>query len=255
MSTTVLPSGRGRVPLHLIASAPLMPVLALQGRGVRRRTPRLPPAGGAVSGTVDGPGRPTHVVVLGESTVAGIGAETQSEALTGLLAVALAEITGRAVLWHAVGKVGVTARQAAALVPRVPAVATDLVVLVLGINDVLAFTPPARWAEHLRGLIDDLRTHLDQPVPVLIAGVPPAGRLPALPQPLRGVLGLHARALDSATHRLAQSLPHVQHAPTRARVGAADVCRDRFHPSPTGYRGWARELAAPAAALLGATAP
>lgn len=103
MSTPVLPSGRRRVPLHLIASAPLMPVLALQGRGVRRRTPRLPPAGGAVSGTVHRPGRPAHVVVLGESTVAGIGAATQSEALTGQLAIALAELTGRTVAWHAVG--------------------------------------------------------------------------------------------------------------------------------------------------------
>lgn len=250
MSIPVLPSGRGRVPLYLVASAPLMPLLALQGRGVRRRTPRLPPASGAVSGTVDGPGRPAHVVVVGESTVAGIGAATHSEALTGQLAMALAEVTGRAVTWHAVGKVGATARQAAALVPRVPTVATDLVVLVLGINDVLAFTPPARWAEHLRGLIDDLRTHLDQPVPVLIAGVPPAGRLPALPQPLRGVLGLHARALDTATRQTAESLPHVQHAPTRARVGAADVCRDRFHPSLAGYSAWGRELATPAAGLI-----
>jgi lysophospholipase L1-like esterase len=149
-----------------------------------------------------------------------------------------------------VGKVGVTARQATALVPRIPDAPTDLVVVVLGINDVLAFTPPARWAEHLLSLITQVREQLAQPVPILIAGVPPAGQLPALPQPLRGVLGRHARALDAASHQLAQRLPAVQHVLTEARVGDRDVCPDRFHPSSTGYAAWAQHLAIPAAALI-----
>lgn len=239
-----------RLPLHLVASAPLMPVLAVQGRGVRRRMPRLPAAAGEVSGIVGGAGPPARLVVLGESTVAGIGAVTHADGLTGQLAVALARSTGRPIAWHAVGKVGVTARQATALVPQVPGAPTDLVVVVLGINDVLAFTPPARWADHLLSLITGVREHLGRPVPVLIAGVPPAGQLPALPQPLRGVLGRHARSLDAASHRLAERLPAVQHVLTEARVGEQDVCLDRFHPSPTGYAVWAQQLASPAADLI-----
>jgi lysophospholipase L1-like esterase len=65
-----------------------------------------------------------------------------------------------------------------------------------------------------------------------------------------GVLGRHARALDAATHRLAQRLPAVQHVLTEARVGDRDVCPDRFHPSPTGYAAWAQQLAIPAADLI-----
>jgi hypothetical protein len=96
MSTTALPSSP-RLPLHLVAAAPLMPLLAVQGRGVRRRMPRLPPAAGQVSGTVGGAGPPARLVVLGESTVAGIGAATQAEGLTGHLAAALARSTGRTI--------------------------------------------------------------------------------------------------------------------------------------------------------------
>jgi lysophospholipase L1-like esterase len=251
MPTTALPS-LPRLPLHLVAAAPLMPLLAVQGRGVRRRMPLLPPAAGQATGHVDGSGPTVRLVVLGESTVAGIGAATHAEGLTGHLAVALARSSGRTIAWQAVGKVGVTARQATALVPRLSDAPTDLVVVVLGINDVLAFTPPARWAEHLLNLITQVREHLAQPVPILIAGVPPAGQLPALPQPLRGVLGRHARALDAATHRLAQRLPGVRHAVTEARVSEHDVCTDRFHPSPTGYAAWAQQLALPAAALTSA---
>jgi lysophospholipase L1-like esterase len=239
-----------RPPWHLVASAPLMPLLAVQGRGVRRRTPRLPVAAGKVSGIAGGAAPQLRVVVLGESTVAGVGAPTHDDGLTGHFAVALARSTDRAVAWHAVGKVGVTARQAAALVPQIPDAPTDLILIVLGINDVLAFTPPARWAEHLLNLIGATRDHLDQPVPVLIAGVPPAGQLPALPQPLRGVLGRHARALDAASHQLAQRVPAVQHVLTEARVSEHDVCRDRFHPSPTGYAAWAQQLATFAADLV-----
>lgn len=239
-----------RLPLHLVASAPLMPLLAVQGRGVRRRMPRLPAAAGEVAGIVDAAGPPARLVVLGESTVAGIGAVTHADGLTGQLAVALARSTGRAVAWHAVGKVGVTARQAMALVPQVPTAPTELVVVVRGINDVLAFTPPGRWGDHLLSLITGVRERLCWQVPVLIAGVPPAGQLPALPQPLRGILGRHARALDAASHRLSQRLPAVQHVPTQARVGEQDVCLDRFHPSPTGYAAWAQQLATPAADLI-----
>jgi lysophospholipase L1-like esterase len=215
MSSHVLPRP-SRPPLHLVATAPLMPLLALQGRGVRRRMPRLPAAAGKACGVAAGACPPLRLAVLGESTVAGVGATTHAEGLTGQLAVALARDTGHAVAWQAAGRVGLTARQAAALVPQLPKAHTDLLVIVLGINDVLAFTPPARWAEHLLNLIGDAREHLGRAAPVLIAGVPPAGQLPALPQPLRGVLGRHARALDAATHQLAQRLPAVQHVKSRS---------------------------------------
>jgi hypothetical protein len=62
---------------------PLFPVLLIQGLGVRRQTPRLPEACGASSGLIAGSGQPIRLITLGESTVAGVGATTHEEALTG----------------------------------------------------------------------------------------------------------------------------------------------------------------------------
>ncbi len=58
----------------------LLPLLLPQALHTRRHALRLPPAGGAQCGEV-GIGESLHLLVLGESTVAGVGVEAQSEGL------------------------------------------------------------------------------------------------------------------------------------------------------------------------------
>ena len=63
--------------MHLpfwLTTALLFPLIAYQGRRVRRTTPRLPEASGPASGQY-GQGQPvTSLLVIGESTAAGVGA-------------------------------------------------------------------------------------------------------------------------------------------------------------------------------------
>jgi hypothetical protein len=87
-----------------IALLPLLPLLYVQGRIVRRRTPKVPEAIGPSSGRVQGGEPALRLVVIGESTVAGVGAPTHAEALTGQLAVAIARKRQRAVRWQALGR-------------------------------------------------------------------------------------------------------------------------------------------------------
>ena len=78
----------GAVPalrLSRIAAIPLAPVLLVQGKRLRRETPKLPDAALPWSGSVPGP-TPLRLLVLGDSTAAGVGADTQDEALPGNLA-------------------------------------------------------------------------------------------------------------------------------------------------------------------------
>lgn len=82
--------------------------------------------------------------------------------------------------------------------------------------------------------------------------MPPLGRFPALPQPLRGVLGLRARPLDAAGAGLAPGLPGLTHLPLSLPVTPELFCADGFHPGPAGYRQWAALLAPPIAAALSA---
>ncbi|SDX17279.1 Lysophospholipase L1 [Amycolatopsis xylanica] len=218
----------------------LAPVLLAQALHVRRVTPRLPGASGPVTGSVPG-GDPLRLLVLGESTVDGVGAATHEEALTGQLALALAERTGRGVRWQAVGRTGANARVVRTdLLPA--AEPADLVVIALGVNDTIELHSAARYRRDLLRLVVAIRRGLG-PVPVLLAGVPPMDRFPVLPRPLRAVLGARSAALDAAAVRLTR-VPGVGHAPMPSEILADDLfAADGFHPGPAGYRKWAAQLA------------
>ncbi|WP_414936231.1 SGNH/GDSL hydrolase family protein [Amycolatopsis sp. cmx-11-51] len=228
----------------------LAPILFAQAVRVRRTTPRLPGATGPASGLVRGEGRPLRLAVLGESTVDGVGAATHAEALTGRLADELAR-DGRAVAWQAVGRTGANARVVREdLLPLLePA---DLVVIALGVNDTIELHSAARYRRDLLDLLVALRRRAGS-VPVVLAGVPPMGRFPGLPRPLRDVLGARSGALDAAAAGLGL-LPGVVHVPMpAAMLDPATFAEDRFHPGPEGYRRWAEQLADVSRQLLSDT--
>ena len=205
--------GNAIVGTAALVIAPLLPILWLQGRHVRKHTPRLSEATGPTVGTIPAGGIPLRLLVIGESTVAGVGAPDHAHALTGQIAAALATRTGRTVHWHAVGKIGATAHVARTrLVPDVPQTPVDVIVFALGVNDVLGFHAPSRWTRDLTQLIADVRGRVGT-APVVLASVPPMGRFPAFPQPLRCVLGLWATALDRAAQRSVPTLVRVRHSP------------------------------------------
>lgn len=242
------------------ASLLLLPALLPQGRRVRRDTPRLPDAAGPKEGVVTPPddtgdrgdaGRsgdaaPIRLLVVGESTAAGVGAADHGEGLAGQVATRLAALAGRPVAWRVVARTGITAGGAARdLMADALSAPADVAVLAFGVNDTLRFHAPARWASDLETLIAGLRR--DAPgLPVLLSAVPPMGRFPALPQPLRAVLGLRARVLDDAGRRLARRVPGLTHVPMPAMEGGDAVpyfCADRFHPGPRGYAVWGEAVA------------
>ena len=75
--------------LHRFAGIPLAPLLMLQGRRVRATLPELPEAGGERRG-VAGSGPPLKLMIVGDSSAAGVGAASQEEALLGRTVAALA---------------------------------------------------------------------------------------------------------------------------------------------------------------------
>src|SRR5215211_5806274 len=90
---------------------PFSPFLFLLGQHTRRKVGLLPDAGGAKSGIV-GEGRPTSkLLVIGESTVAGLGARTHAKGLAGKFAEELSAKIQKPVQWFVVGKNGVTAKR------------------------------------------------------------------------------------------------------------------------------------------------
>ena len=223
--------------------APLAPLLLLQGRRVRRDTPRLQPAAGLTAGVcaTSSSRSPLRLVAVGESTVAGVGATTHEQALTGQLAARMAVLAGRSVAWQACGLSGASVAQAQrSLAPSVAREPADLLLVVFGVNDVLEHTRPARYARQLQTLIKTVRERIGN-APVLIAAAPPMGSFPSLPRPLSTYLGARAALLNRATREIA--IERAAQVSPQRRIEPALFAADGFHPSPAGYTVWAETLA------------
>ena len=248
---------RLRVAAH--AGLLLAPVLAWQGARVRRTVPPLPDASGPTHGECGDGGDAIDLLVIGESTAAGMGAPTHDVALAGCIARALAHHAGRAVRWRVLARSGATARAARDLVDGAhPPPRADVAVVALGVNDVLAIPRgDGAWARDLESLVTALRARCGAELPVVLAAVPPLGCFPALRHPLRWALGARARLFDAAAARLAARLPGVVHAPASTLEAVADrglFAADGFHPSPAGYRVWGESLGVVAATMVAGAA-
>jgi lysophospholipase L1-like esterase len=238
-----------RGTLGLAAALPLAPLLVWQGRRVRRDTPKLPEAEGPREGRVghDRIGRPLRLLIVGDSSAAGVGAAVQAEALSGRLTGLLGASLARPLDWRLVARTGVSTREALALLEETPPDPFDVAVVALGVNDVTALRLVPRWLGDVERL--HARLHERHRVRrVLWSGLPPMHRFPALPQPLRGVMGLHARALDAALGRWCAARPGglrplATHVPMPAMTDPSLVASDGFHPGPGAYVVWAGALA------------
>ena len=229
----------------------LLPVLLAQGRRVRDNALRLPEAAGARQGVV-GEGRVAlRVLIVGDSSAAGVGVGTQDEAFAGQLAQSLAARTGAAVGWQLVATSGHTAADASRALAGATLQTADLLVTALGVNDVLDQTKPARFLAALDE-IHALAVTRAQVTHTWHCGLPPLGTFALLPQPLRWVLGRDASHLDVAlarhlegrTTRLHLPLPESPNRPGKDDVTAEGwMARDGFHPGLLGYRQWGRQVA------------
>ena len=223
-------------------AVPLAPLLLIQGRQTRRRALRLSPAAGEPRGLAGGalPGEPLRVLLVGESSVLGVGVAHLEQALVGQLAQALATRLQRPVAWRICGENGIRVHEAALrLLPDALGEPVDCALLVFGVNDATGLSSRRRWSAGLERMIVALQGHGAQ---VTLSGVPPLQHFPALPWLLRVLLGWRAALLDGWARRLAARLGAGHHA-VALRVGADYLAEDGFHPSARGYRVWAEALA------------
>ncbi|HEY1027713.1 MAG TPA: SGNH/GDSL hydrolase family protein [Pseudomonas sp.] len=225
--------------LTTLVLSPLAVPLALR---TRRTALRLPPARGDVRGVAGAglPGEAFRLLLIGESTVAGVGVKTFDQALVVCLAEALAERMQRPVRWHACGENGITAEQARQrLLPEALSEPADLALLVFGVNDTTHLTTCKRWQAALRGMAVALR---EQRMVVAFSAVPPLQHFRALPWLLRQLLGWRASLLDRELRAVARE-QQAQYCELSLAFEAHYLAEDGYHPSALGYRVWAQGLA------------
>lgn len=219
----------------LLASA--LPFILPQALYVKRTTPRLPVAKARLSPILQHRRKLIHI---GESTVAGVGVESLDQGLTSHLCSALNDRIEAPLDWCAHGVNGIRLKQLVATLPALPN-DTELVFVSIGVNDVTGLTSIPQWKAQLDSLIQTLQGGFSGTI--CFSQVPPMSDFPALPRPLRFVLGHRAQMLDRVLERKCAEYDHVHFLKVPISVEPQDMASDGYHPSHIGYKKWADKMA------------
>ncbi len=228
------------ISLDSSAKIALAPLLLAQALHVRRKALILPEPPGPRSGET-GNGRPLRLLILGDSSAAGVGATHQSRAISGQLARALAPRFS--LHWQLEARTGATSASTRKHLENMKVQSFDAAIVVLGVNDVTGMAPLSRWLTDRRAIHTYLREKLGV-TRIIASGVPPMRHFPLLPQPLRWTLGRTAARFDAALAKLCACEPNTTHLPLNLPYEPHFVVDDGFHPSESAYAQWADLLAA-----------
>ncbi len=233
------------------AKLALFPLLAVQGLQVRRKALDLPEADGPRDGMCVPPagrlrsGEPLRLLVVGDSSAAGVGVAHQRDALASQVAATLADELGRPVRWQLVARTGNTALEALAQLRESELAPADILLSAVGVNDVVRQVPPSRTLEQLQALHAEAVARAGVRY-WLQSGLPPMHQFPLLPSPLRWLLGSQAELLNQ---ELLESLGDqrdraLRRLPSALRCDADNglMAEDGFHPGPRGYALWGEAL-------------
>ena len=220
---------------------PFAPFLYLQGQYTRRKIGRLPDAQGETAGRFGGGENAVKLLVIGESTAAGVGARTHEAALAGQFARFLSRKIGKTVNWNVIGRSGITVRETInELVPKIPDENFDYIVVALCGNEVLKLRSPRNFRHDMLEFLGILREKNPEAV-VFITNAPAIRLSPVLPQPIKFILG-HLSALhDKNIREFTAPMPNILYFPQPTEV-VEDFFADGIHPSEKGYTLWSERM-------------
>ena len=227
--------------LGAILLLPFAPFLYLLGQLTRRKIGRLPDAEGEKTGKFTNGEQSAKLLVLGESTAAGVGARTHENALAGQFAKFLGEKIGASIEWQVVGRSGITIKETIAeLVPQIPAEKFDYIMLALCGNEVLSLHSPRVFRRDMRKLIEILKRK-NADTTFFMTNAPAIRLSPVLPFPLKFILGQLSALHDANAREFTAEMSKVFYFHQPSSV-PADFFADGIHPSEKGYTAWSKRM-------------
>ena len=246
------------------------PVYLYQGRKIKRDTVRLPEPNGERHGFVQlrkgnsepsaQPKQTLNLLIVGDSAAAGVGSETQQEALVGKLIPILqkqATISEQfAVLnWSLQATTGHTSfdiLRRLYIMPT-PSEPIDIMVLSVGVNDTTSSVSVERWHQQIKDIITIAQRKFGVRELVFLS-LPPMAQMPAIPAPLNNFVGAKASILDGILQQTCLTYDNVTYMATdfprmiaeHSNGTPIDIkvmfASDGFHPSSLMYGYWAQQL-------------
>ncbi|HET7475472.1 MAG TPA: SGNH/GDSL hydrolase family protein [Dermatophilaceae bacterium] len=187
-----------------------------------------------------GPGSPVELVVLGDSSAAGLGVDHARQTVGAIVASGVSALSGRPVRLRNLAAVGAQSadldRQVANALEQVAH--PDLALVMIGANDVTHRIDKSMAVRHLEHAVRTLRTSGAE---VVVGTCPDLGTIEPILQPLRLLGRYWSRDLAAA-----QTVAVVEAGgrtvslgdllgPEFAAAPSEMFSTDRFHPSPAGY--------------------
>lgn len=221
----------------------LFPVLLSQAFALRRHALTLVPAVGPPAGRI-GRGEPLRFLAIGDSIIAGVGARRIERSTVAQVARFMSGRLAREIHWQASGMIGAGARRVRRdVVPQLPELPFDLILVSVGVNDVLKLERSGRFRRQLLKLVRELRRHSPDAI-IGYLGLPPLDAFPKLRRPLRWIVGLRIRRFDAVARETIMRMPNVVHIPVQFSPRPDMFADDGLHPSETSQRRLAKIIAA-----------
>jgi len=181
--------------------------------------------------------RPLTLVMLGDSTSVGYGTRSADELPGVILARGVAAALNRPVRMRSHGLTGARTSDLPRQLTLCLADEPDIVVILIGGNDMRDMVPPWRSAALLG---DAVTTLTSRGIPVVAGSCPDFGVITAIPQPLRSLLSGWSLRLAALQERAVVEAGGAAVALARLVspqfVGNPEMfARDHFHPSGAGY--------------------
>lgn len=238
--------------------AALAPIYLYQAKQVKKSALRLPEPKGARQGTLVindklPNAQALNLMIVGDSSAAGVGCELQNEGLAKNVAINLqanfsknaVKSNYHAIQWSLIAKSGDSSFDLLRRLFVMPKRSVEVMVICIGVNDVTKNTTTEQWQQNLREIIAISQRKFGARF-IIFSSLPPMKDMPALPAPLNQLLGNKARQLDKKLKQICDNTNGVYYvAPTLTDTKnlSAMFASDGFHPSPSAYQLWASQLA------------
>ncbi len=223
--------------VDIAARIVLLPVLIGQAIFVITHIVQLPEPQGARHGSC-GAGPTLKLLIIGDSSAAGVGVDTQSDALLGQVTQALGQ--DFTVHFDLVAVTGARTGDALGWLSELAPDHYDVVITAFGVNDVTKGTSLRQFLRQQMQLIEYLQSQRQAGL-VVVSGLPPVKDFPALPHPLRWVLGRQAVRFDLALRQMVNQRAGCAALEFNQALNADSMASDGFHPGPAINAAWAAE--------------
>lgn len=236
-----------------LITLPFVPIMIYQGIKIRQRVPELGEATGNIGYVNQDAESDFHLLVLGESTMAGVGVKTHEEGFGGTLAKELARKLQVNVNWEVCAKSGFRAKDVAKeIIPQITMKRPNLIVIGLGGNDSFKVTTPKKWKKDILHLIKKLQNKYPN-TPIAFCNMPPIKEFPAFTPLIKFSIGNLVEIHGQELKKVIAPLPNVFFNDEvltfkkwinklNIKAKPSDFFSDGVHPSKLTYQTWAKDF-------------